>query len=529
MARDYHPYSTAEPMLPKAPAWITNTLEQFRVGSYDMYEMIYWSHPDTFELVQRGSDEDPIYIPAGRTIVETLHRYLANDMKIIPDPQFGTTSQQQQALLFWTDMVRRERFYSMFNMNKRLGIIRGDWIFHMRGDPERLEGSRVSIETIHPGSLFPIYELDDDGNEIKNSVIGWHVIERVLEGTTELIKRTTYRKTTETGGPSPITFEVGLYEINAWGGADQEEKMVRSIESETAFPAPIDQLPIYHVKNTENDSFLWGSSEMRGLESLMAHVDQAISDEELEIVLNGLGVYATNADNPVDPESGEPIDWDLGPGRVVKIPGLGSQGQFVRVTGTTTVAPHQDHLKYLHERLDESAGTPAVAKGKVDVQTAESGVSLLLQMGPLLARVSEKEQIITDVITNYMFDLSKWIVAYEGGQWSFLMDQIRFIPVYGDKIPMNRKERFTEVMAMATAMPMPIIPLNVAWDELRKIGYDLPENEEMLAAILEQRQAASTAEADAMASRIEGEIGEAGEPSENGQEEETETEAETVT
>lgn len=516
MAREFTPYSTIDPLLGQAPAWIADTMEQQRVGSYDMYEEIYWCVPESFSLIQRGEDEDPIYIPAGRAIVETLNRYLANDMKIIPDPQFGTPQEQQNAALFWTDMARRERFYSVFNTNKRMGIIRGDWIFHMLGDPERPEGARVSIETLHPGQLFAIYELDEQGNEIKDTVIGWHVIEKVMSGNDEYVKRTTYRKVTETGGPSPITVEVAVFELNAWGGAGQEEKLVEDIMAPTTFPAPIDQLPIYHIKNFDNGDFLWGSSEMRGLERVLAAIDQGISDEELEIVLNGLGVYATNADAPDD-------GWDLGPGRVVRIPGLGSgQATFQRITGTTTIAPHQDHLKYLHERLDESTGTPAVAKGKVDVTVAESGIALTVQMGPLLARVSEKEQIITDVITNYMFDLAKWIIAYEGTAWNFLLESVRFVPIYGDKIPVNRTERFTEIMSMATAVPVPIMPLSVAWDELRKIGYELPENEQLLGMVLEQRQLVATAEADAMAQRIDGEIETAGEPSSNGQEEQEE-------
>src|SRR3546814_3832626 len=37
-------------------------LDGQRVASYDAYESIYWNAPDTFKLVQRGTDADPIYV-----------------------------------------------------------------------------------------------------------------------------------------------------------------------------------------------------------------------------------------------------------------------------------------------------------------------------------------------------------------------------------------------------------------------------------------------------------------------------------
>jgi len=513
---DSHPYSTAAPLISKKPDHIADELEQFRIASYDLYEDIYWTVPDTFEITQRGDDDKPIAIPSAKTIVETIHRYLANDLQLIPDPAYGTPEQQANALLFWTDMVRRERFYSKFNAAKRMGLIRGDWVFHMRADPERLEGARVSIETIHPGNLFPLHNEEGD-------VVGYHIIKFVEKGDTEFVERTTYFKTTNMGGPSPIALEVGLYEKDSWGGPGQEkEVVVENVFGPETFPDPIDQLPIYHIKNFDNEDWPWGSSELRGIERLIAAVDQGISDEELELVLNGLGVYATNMDAPLN-DDGTPGSWDMGPGRVVQTSGTkAAGGYFERVTGTTSVAPQQDHLNYLHNRLDESAGIPKLAKGNVDVDTAESGVARLMEMGPILAHVGEKEKHITDVLTNYMYDLAKWVVAYEGGAFSYLLE-VRFVPVYGEKLPVNEQQRYTQIMAMATAVPIPVIPLNVAWDLLREIGFELPDNDVMLQAIIEQRVLMSSAEMDSIASRIDQEA--AGDEEEDPTEEDVPAEA----
>ena len=61
------PYSTAAPLFGAPPTWMT-AYDAQRILSYQIYEQIYWNIPDTFKLMQRGSDAEPIYIPTGRTI-----------------------------------------------------------------------------------------------------------------------------------------------------------------------------------------------------------------------------------------------------------------------------------------------------------------------------------------------------------------------------------------------------------------------------------------------------------------------------
>lgn len=504
---DFTPYSTAEGLLQGLPAWVLDEQEQKRIASYSLYEQMYWNVPQAFKLVQRGEDQLPIYVPAPRTIVETLHRYLANDLKVVVDPLYGTDQEKLLAQQVWDDFAKRERFYSLFQAEKRYGIIRGDWCFFLAADPTKPPGSRISIYTLDPGGLFAIRAEDNE-----DVIVGWHFIEQIQgDDGNPYFKRTTWRKATGLGGPSPITFEVGIFEMDAWGGPDMEEKPGPSAAGgvsvpPTTLPGPIDSLPIYTIRNFQQNGSPWGSSELRGFERILAAINQSISDEELELALNGLGVYATNAGAPLDPETGEELPWNLGPGRVVEVP---TDAEFKRVSGTTSVQPLQDHLKYLHEQIDQATGMSAVAKGRVDVNTAESGVAMMIELGPLLARVAEKEQGITDVLNNLLYDLGKWFVAYEGSVLSSLVTETEFgeaptsgtrwMPTYGEKIPENKQASFDNIMKM---VEQKVLPVNVAWDMLRKLGYELPSNDELTTMLSESL----SLEVDAQASRMNGEM-----------------------
>ena len=518
--QDFTPYSTAKPLLGSAPTWLQDPLEQQRVQSYSLYEQIYWNVPEAFKLSQRGQDEKPIYVPSGRQIVETLHRHLAAGLNVVVDPLFGTTADQTLALQVFNDFAARTRFYSSFNASKRYGIIRGDWAFILTGNADKAPGTKVGMESVDPGGLFPIW-----GGAGLDDIIGWHIVEQYMDRFAKArIYRRTYRKTTGLPGPSPIEYSADVFELDKWGGPGQKEEKVVSGEPvsvpPTVFPAPIDDLPVYTIQNFQQPGFLWGSSEMRGLESLMSHVNQSISDEELELVLSGLGVYATNAGAPIDEETGLELPWNLGPARVVEVP---PEAFFNRVSGVGTVAPHQDHLKYLHQNLDQTVGHSDVAKGKVDVTVAESGVALAIQMGPLFAIAGEKEQIITDVMTNLLFNWPKWLVAYEGSAFSALVSDplvqpgetqtgVRLVPRYGPKLPENQEKR---VAALLQLLQAKAIGVNFVWSELRRMGWDLPDDTAMLQSLNET--IALTAPADPFAERMDEELEGAGAASGNGQ------------
>lgn len=496
---DFDPYSTVKPLLGSLPAWIADPQEQRRIAAYAVYEAIYWCVPDTFKLVSRGQEDKPIYVPSGRAIVETTHRYLAADMTVVPDPQFGTDADKLLATQVWTDLARRERFYSRFNANKRHGIMRGDWVFHLYADPLREAGARLSIFGVDPGSCFPIYNPENI-----DEIIGWHIAEQFLDNDGETyIRRLTYRKATEKGGPSPINVTDELYEVDEWGGPGMDQdapKLIRALQPPHTLPSPIDQLPIYLIPNFDTPGMIWGSSEMRGMERIMAALNQSISDEELAIALGGLGVFWTDAGTPVD-EDGNETDWDLSPARMVELPDGKKLG---RVGELKDVGPSQEHLKYLHQVIDEVMGHSPAAKGTVDVSSEIAGISLLIQLGPLLARIDEKEQTVTDVTTNMLFDLAKWYVAYEGTAFNSLMEVTRWIPQYGPKIPLNTAQAITDLITLTKEG---VISYKYMRTKLRSMGFeDMPDDAVMEAEILKEKTARAAIAQDAFGARATGEL-----------------------
>ena len=485
---DMTPYSTAKPMLSSMATWIADEQEKQRIAAYALYEQIYWNVPDTFKLTSRGAEDKPIYIPSGRVIVNTMHRYMANQMQFVVNPEFGSDNEKLLATQVMADLAKRERIYSRFNANKRYGIMRGDWAFHFYADPLRPEGSRISVLPVDPASLFPMYNPEN-----VDEIIGWHIVEQYrADDGKDYIRRLTYMKQTMTGGPSPIEVTDQIFKVDDWGGPGMEQDPTpeATMAPPQVLPAPIDDLPVYVIPNFDEPGYIWGSSEMRGLERIMGAVNQSISDEELALALEGLGIYATDAGTPVDDDDNE-VPWNLGPGRVVELP----DGKTMnRITGVNTVGPYQDHLKYLHEQLDQAVGLSAVAKGRVDVQIAESGIALQMELAPLLATALEKEQVVTDVLQNLTYNLGKWYSAYESTAFNSLWEITSWIPKYGPKIPPNRKQEFEELVqlaALATPSGTPAVSMQYVRQRLRVIGYDdLPDDTTMMAQILEEQQIA---------------------------------------
>lgn len=486
-------WATGKPLFGQLPQWVLDTDDQARLASYELYEKLFRNVPEAFKLIQRGSDTKPIYVPAAKSIVNTMQRFLAPGVSVIADAEIGSEGEQANANAVWRTFARRERVYSRFASNKRMGLIRGDWLFHIVADEEREAGSRVSLLTLDPSRYFPITDPDD-----LSVVIGCHIVEEVIADGKPAIYRQTYRKTTETGGPSPITLESAIYESGKWGYPEGSEEKLISIESPpTLLPSDIMHIPVYHMRNGGDTESMWGYSELSGLERLIAAISQGISDEELELVLNGLGVYVTDAGSPVDAD-GNPAQWNLGPAKVIELP---NGKTFQRVSGTQSVEPYQAHLKYLHEQLDEAAGIPAVAKGKVNVEVAESGIALALELGPIFASAEEKELEITDVMSNMLFDLRSWLQVYDG----INIGEAVWVPKYGDRIPQNRKERFKQLMEMATATT-PIVSAQWLRKELSKIGFEFPDDTTMMEQILEEKQMVGQIEADVIGSRIDSEL-----------------------
>lgn len=493
----FTPYSTLNSLFPATkPTWITDVLDQQRIMSYQLYEEIFENVPSTFKLVARGREDKPIYIPTAKTIVNTTHRYVAAKMGFMITPRLGEDVTPEELMVltqFWQDFFKRERFYSQFNGNKRYGLVRGDWLWHITADPMKPEGKRLTIKPVDPGSYFPILHPDD-----VDKTIGCHIVEQVIPpGEQDVkIKRLTYRKSETPGGP--ITVEEAWFKIDDWGGPKSKpEKIIQPLR---VIPG-ITNLPVYHVKNTEEPGNPFGSSEIRGLERIMAAVNQAISDEDLALAIEGIGLYATDAPPPKN-DAGEIINWVLGPGRMLEHPPQpGGKGVY-RVSGVGSVGPYQEHLAYLESKLKETSGTPDIAIGRVDVTVAESGIALLLQMGPMLAKAEEKDTSIVDVHDQMFFDLAtEWFPVFE----SVNFEGTVVSTTLGDKIPTNRTARLAELNDM---LDRQVISTQYYRDEATKLGYVFPDDIESGIAADAERLAAAV---DPFGARVGEELGGNGE------------------
>lgn len=420
-AQTMTPYSTVAPFFGATPAYVREE-DAERINSYLAYEQIYWNDPNAYKVIGRGDDFDAIYVPNGRTIVDTTNRYVASgfDFSVTPgsDPQlFGTPEQQALAQANMTALFRRERLKSRFAMNKRYGLMRGDWLWHIVGDPVKPQGSRLSIHAVDPASWFPIWN-DEDPDKMD----GVALVDVFYDSNGDAkIKRLLYLKD-ESG---LIIMQEDIWKVDEWFKADASPEGV--ITPATALPADITAFPVYHIPNSEQPGTIYGSSELRGVERLIQAVSQSVTDEDLALALEGLGVYATASGAPVN-DDGEEIPWSIYPGSVLE-----NVQDFKRVNGVSSLAPYDSHINRLLQFLKESSATPDVAIGRVEVDVAESGVALALQLGPMLAKAEEKDQIILDVHTQMFYDLKAWFRVYE--QVDFGLAEI--LPVIGDKLPVN--------------------------------------------------------------------------------------------
>jgi hypothetical protein len=486
-----------DPLFPASkPTWVPDVLDQQRIMSYQIYEQIFENVPSTFKLVARGREDKPIYIPTAKTIVNTTNRYVASKMGFMISARLGETVSPEELMVltqFWQDFFKRERFYSQLGGNKRYGLVRGDWLWHITADPAKEVGKRLTIKPVDPGSYFPILHPDD-----VDKTIGCHIVEQMIPpGEKDVkIKRLTYRKSETPGGS--ITVEEAWFKVDDWGGP--KSKPSKIIQPLRVIPG-ITKLPVYHIKNTEEPGNPFGSSEIRGLERIMAAVNQAISDEDLALAIEGIGLYATDAPAPKD-DAGNIINWVLGPGRMLEHPpSPGSKGVY-RVSGVGSVGPYQEHLGYLENKLKETSGTPDIAIGRVDVTVAESGIALLLQMGPMLAKAEEKDTSIVDVHDQMFFDLAtEWFPVFE----SVNFEGTVVSTTLGDKLPTNRTARLAELNDM---LDRQVISTQYYRDEATKLGYVFPDDIESGIAADAQRLAAAV---DPFGARVGEELGGNGE------------------
>lgn len=443
-------------MFTATPQWMSEYDAQ-RIMAYQVYEQIYWNVPETFKLTARGAEDKPIYIPVARTIIDTTNRYIGKIWAPVADDDYGTPESRKELLLALTMLFRREKFFTKYNSNKRFGLIRGDWCFHIIGNDLKPAGKRLKLETIDPAAYFPVPHPDDP-----DRIIGCHIVEQIETEDGWKIKRQTYQRGADPvnndGSDTTIYNSIATFDAESWETFDA--KPVTTIKPLTALPPQITALPVYHIKNIETPGDPFGSSELRGFERIIAAVNQAVSDEELALALEGLGMYATDAGTPKN-KDGTEGDWVLGPGRVVQV---GKDRKFERVSGVASVTPVQDHIKFLINSLKEASSTPDIAIGKVEVSNV-SGVSLLLQMGPMLSKADERDEQIASTMDQFLFDISEmWFPAYESTAFEAVT-----VSSFSDRLPQDRAAEIQEIIQIA-GLPG-VVDADWVRGRLAKLGF----------------------------------------------------------
>lgn len=498
---DLDPYSTVKPLLGPLDSWLGSE-DAARLAAYATYEAVYRNVPQAFKLIQRGDESNPIYLPSAMTIVEAVNRYLAKRWTYAIEPRLGTPEERASLNLMMQTLFRREQVWSKFATQKRFGLVRGDQVWHVVGDSTKDPTKRISVYEVDPGSYFPI---SDDFNADK--IYGVHLVDQVetTDGSKTIIKRQTYRK--EDNGR--ISYELSWWKTGAWDDRDTGNKLEKADskdipEGDANKPVKfeldplITSIPVYHIKNNRTTGAPFGTSEIAGFETIIGGINQSISDEDLSLALEGLGLYWTNSGPPIDDEGNE-TNWKLGPGWVVEV----DEGStFGRTSGLSSVSPFQDHMKKLESSMREAAGVPDIAIGSVDVQTAESGIALAFKMGPILAKNEEKELEILSVMDHMLYDLTTmWFPVYED-----LETDARAVSIVDDPLPINRKAVLDEIVAMLGTDP-PLISAEYARTLLsEKLGYDFPD--EMADAVVTEAAAmAEVRNIDPFAARVAAEIG----------------------
>jgi hypothetical protein len=475
----FTPWSSLDSMLGKPPVWWPEE-ERERIQAYEKYDQMYWNDPTQY-AIRVLEDEQPIYVPNARIVVNTTAQYLMKGLQLVAQEGSPTASQmtaadqradarandQTPAQRALESFLKRERFMSKFDINKSAGIARGDSAFHITADPTKPEGTRISIDTLHPGMVWKVPDEDDP-----DKIVRIHIVEQWVapNDPTEkvMIRKLTYEKV-EVAGKRRISREEAIYELNGekgfWFGPTPQK--VKQILKPDLLPENITQFPVYWFNNINWESQLYGSSELRGLEFLEWAVSQGATDTQMALGLEGLGVYATDGGRPVD-DNGNESYWEVAPGKVMEVP---AGSYFRRVEGVGSITPMMDQEKYLEQKMFAAAGMTDVALGQVDVVTAQSGIALAIKFMPTLARIENRDTAHTEILQQMWFDLRFWFEAYDRTAQIPEID----IRIAKSKLPPNRTETLNELNNMYDRK---IISREYYREQAAELGYIIPANED---------------------------------------------------
>lgn len=502
------PYSTAIALGLPAPSHVLNEDDSQRVQAYDTYWDIFHNTPDAYVAVMRDDSGNEIsrrLVPSPRIVIEATNRYLGKDLsftKVVeegePEPDEATLAAQGEFMRLFNNTLVREEFFAKYLVEKRWMLVRGDACLHVLADNTKPEGSRLRIVALDPGRYFRI----EDPNDAER-LLGVYIVTLVDNDAADavLAQRQEYRKT-ESGR---IFTRVQFFEENGW-----DDRPPYSTSDLSPVDPPVrftDQallagyelhplittIPVYHFRNNRNDDMPFGTSEVQGQESLFAGINQTASDQDLTVVLTGIGLYVTTSGKPLD-DQGNEVDWSIGPAKVLELES--KEDRFDRVTGVSSIQPLIDHMEFMERKLLATSGTPDIATGRLQVGAASSGVSLLIQMAPILSKNEEKEVEIKSKLDQMVYDLvNMWIPAYEG------LDPrgLRLQTTFGDPLPVDRQAALNEITGLLNAK---VISIAYAQHLVReRLGYSIPED------MLEQVLAEQAQLLDAIGARLDQEAG----------------------
>lgn len=491
VAGEVGPYEPARRLGTQVDFSYLPELDRERAEAYKKYDQLYWNDKEQYTL-RLLEGEEPVHVPNPRTVVDTVSHFMLKGLRISPkDPEdpsgradqveaSGSVEDREKpsgmgdALQAFLD---REMFYARFQNAKHAGCARGDWAFHLTADPEAADGKRLSLTPVAPWKVI----LDRDPDDY-TSVIRAHLVETIPHPEDE--NKTAVRELCYDYGEDDEEIPAGegrkvfrtetIWSTDTKWYDEEEREQIEVVLPREQLPDPIDTIPVYVFNNINWDGEIYGVSELRGFEGISRGISQMVTDQNTALGLEGLGVYATDGGKPVD-NTGKEVDWEVSPGRVMEV---SSGSYFRRVEGVGSVQPNMDHIKYLEEKIREAGGLSDVALGRVDVQTAQSGIALAIKFMPTLAKLEERDELAMGKLKQMFYDWKSWHAAYENQ----VFDE-EIVVTIGDKLPSNRTERVNELNNMVDRS---IISRRYYRSEMQNLGYIFPDDIEQ--QIAEEKQ-----------------------------------------
>jgi hypothetical protein len=497
------PYRTALALRRPRPTHVRDGVDDSdRVTAYSTYEEIWNNVPEAFAQLLRSGDDPKSrrYIPAVRGLVEAVNRYLAQEPEFTWTPLPGVTVTDDQMAEFLARMnglmAREELDIKLLGL-KRWWLIKGDALLVLSADPAKEEGTRIRLTEVPADQYFPIYDTADG-----ERVVGCYLASVVLDDDdAEIVQRIEYHKVlnedmaAEFGVPlGSVFYRIGYYAPDGWDDREPDPQDLKPVEAPEwaqpdpdaeqspldgfALPTEITSIPVYHFRNNRRGGIAgrFGSSEIQGMESLLAGMIQNSTDEDMTIALMGIGVYWTTSGKARN-SAGVEVEWELAPGTMLE---LEKDGKLGRVEGVGSVQPIQDHMAHLKAEARDAAAIPAIAAGQRDPNADQSGVALRIEFMPVLSKNMEKEAELSSKLTHMLFDLIyMWFPAYEG--WT--APQVQPGVVFGDPLPVDRAAVLKEILDMVAAR---VVSIEWAQSELQsRLGYKFPAS--MLATIVKEQ------------------------------------------